>query len=119
MINYAVVGAGWISQQAFPARRRPVRKLAGCAIVNRRSRKGGAPRDFYGIDAVVGYDGYDALLATPRSSSLHRLAERHACRLRHSRGARRKAYSGRKAVAMSEDESLVHDRRGAQRETYF
>lgn len=67
MINYAVVGAGWISQQAFLPGVVQSGNSRVAAIVTGDRAKAARLADFYGIGAIVGYDGYDTLLASPRS----------------------------------------------------
>ena len=62
MINYAVVGAGWISQQAFLPGVCQSGNSRVAAIVTGDRAKAGRLADFYGVGAVVDYDGYDALV---------------------------------------------------------
>ena len=59
MINYAVVGAGWISQQAFLPGVVQSGNSRVAAIVTGDRAKAARLVDFYGIGAIVGYDGYD------------------------------------------------------------
>ena len=68
MINYAVVGAGWISQEAFLPGVAQSGNSRVTAIVTGDRAKAARLADFYGIGTVVGYDGYDALLASPGST---------------------------------------------------
>lgn len=62
MIRYAVVGAGWISQEAFM----PAAAHTGNSVINAlvSGNPGGAQKlaKFYGIDTVIGYEGYDQLI---------------------------------------------------------
>lgn len=67
MIKYAVVGAGWISQQAFLPGVGQSTNSKVTAIVTGDHDKAARLADFYGIGQIVGYDGYDALLGAPMS----------------------------------------------------
>jgi len=118
MINYAVVGAGWISQHDVPARGGSVWKFAGCAIVTGDRAKAARLADFYGIGCVR-YDGYDALWQAPDRRGLHRLAEQ--CHADYAIRAARagKHVMSRKPLAVSEDEATRHDRRGGAVRMYF
>jgi predicted dehydrogenase len=71
MINYAVVGAGWISQQAFLPGVVQSGNSRVAAIVTGDRAKAARLADFYGIGIVVGYDGYDALLASPAIDAVY------------------------------------------------
>ncbi|CCE05171.1 putative glucose-fructose oxidoreductase oxidoreductase protein [Bradyrhizobium sp. STM 3843] len=62
MIKYAVVGAGWISQQAFLPGVGQSTNSKVTAIVTGDRDKAARLADFHGIGQIVGYDGYDALL---------------------------------------------------------
>ena len=80
MINYAVVGAGWISQQAFLPGVVQSGNSRVAAIVTGDRAKAARLADFYGIGTIVGYDGYDALLAESHDRcGLYCFAEPHAC----------------------------------------
>lgn len=63
MIRFAVVGAGWISQEAFLPGAAQSGNAAVAAIVTGDLDKGRRLADFHGIPQVVHYDDYDALLA--------------------------------------------------------
>ena len=63
MIRYAVVGAGWISQEAFMPGVAPSGNSTIAAIVTGDLGKGAKLAAFHNVPQVVGYDGYDALLA--------------------------------------------------------
>lgn len=65
MINYAVVGAGWISQIAFLPGVGQSGNSRVAAIVTGDRAKATRLADFHGIETVVGYDAYDVLLASP------------------------------------------------------
>jgi predicted dehydrogenase len=71
MIRYAVVGAGWISQEAFL----PAVTATGNSVV--RALASGSPEAarqlaaFHGIPEVLGYDEYDALLASDRIDAVY------------------------------------------------
>ena len=71
MIRYAVVGAGWISQEAFL----PAVALTGNsrmqAIVSGSPDAAGKLAAFHGVPEVVGYDGYDALLASDQIDAVY------------------------------------------------
>ncbi len=62
-IRYAVVGAGWISQEAFMPAIPQVGNSKITAIVSGNAENARKLADFYGIDAVYGYDEYDDMLA--------------------------------------------------------
>ena len=63
MINYAVVGAGWISQIAFLPGVAQSGNSRVAAIVSGDREKAQRLAEFHGVETVVGYDKYDALLA--------------------------------------------------------
>ena len=65
MINYAVVGAGWISQIAFLPGAAQSGNSRVAALVTGDRAKATRLADFHGIETVVGYDAFDALLARP------------------------------------------------------
>lgn len=71
MIRYAVVGAGWISQEAFM----PAVTLTGNsrmqAIVSGSAEVAGKLAAFHGVPEVVGYEEYDALLASDRIDAVY------------------------------------------------
>lgn len=71
MIRYAVVGAGWISQEAFM----PAVALTGNsrmqAIVSGSPDAAQKLAAFHGVPEIVGYDGYDALLASDRIDAVY------------------------------------------------
>jgi predicted dehydrogenase len=62
MIKYAVVGAGWISQQAFLPGVGQSANSKVAAIVTGDQDKAARLASFYGVGRIVDYDGYDALL---------------------------------------------------------
>lgn len=64
MIRYAVVGAGWISQEAFMPGVAQSGNSTIAAIVTGDLEKGAKLAAFHGVPQVVAYDGYDALLAS-------------------------------------------------------
>lgn len=70
MIRYAVVGAGWISQEAFL----PAVALTGNSriqsLVSGHARASDLAR-FHGIPEVLGYADYDALLASDRIDAVY------------------------------------------------
>lgn len=71
MIRYAVVGAGWISQEAFM----PAVALTGNsrmqAIVSGSPDAARKLAAFHDVPEVVGYDGYDSLLASDRIDAVY------------------------------------------------
>lgn len=64
MIRYAVVGAGWISQEAFMPGVAQSGNSTIAAIVTGDLEKGAKLAAFHNVPQVVPYDGYDALLAS-------------------------------------------------------
>lgn len=64
MIRYAVVGAGWISQEAFLPGVAQSGNSTIAAIVTGDLAKGAKLAAFHGIPQVVAYADYDALLAS-------------------------------------------------------
>jgi predicted dehydrogenase len=108
MINYAVVGAGWISQEAFLPGVAQSGNSRVAAIVTGDRAKAARLADFYGIGAIVGYDGYDALLASPAIDAVYIALPNHM----HADFAIRAARAGKhvmveKPLAVSEDEALA------------
>ncbi len=63
MIRYAVVGAGWISQEAFMPGVAQSGNSVIAAIVTGDLAKGEKLAEFHGVPRVVPYAAYDALLA--------------------------------------------------------
>ena len=63
MIRYAVVGAGWISQEAFLPSVSQSGNSCVTAIVSGDSAKANKLAAFYGIPHVVDYGEYDSLLS--------------------------------------------------------
>jgi len=80
-IRYAVVGAGWISQEAFLPAVEQTRNSEVAAIVSGNAAKAKQLADFYGIKNVYAYEQFDAMarsgtvdavyIATPNSSHAH------------------------------------------------
>jgi predicted dehydrogenase len=108
MISYAVVGAGWISQQAFLPGVVQSGNSRVAAIVTGDRAKAARLADFYGIGAIVGYDGYDTLLASPTIDAVYIALPNHM----HADFAIRAARAGKhvmveKPLAVSEDEALA------------
>jgi predicted dehydrogenase len=64
MIRYAVVGAGWISQEAFMPGVAQSGNSTIAAIVTGDMDKGRKLADFHAVPQVVSYAEYDALLAS-------------------------------------------------------
>jgi predicted dehydrogenase len=108
MINYAVVGAGWISQEAFLPGVVQSGNSRVAAIVTGDRAKAARLAEFYGIGTVVGYDGYDALLDGPGIDAVYIALPNHM----HAEYAIRAARAGKhvmveKPLAVSEDEALA------------
>ncbi len=108
MINYAVVGAGWIAQEAFLPGVAQSGNSRVTAIVTGDRAKAARLADFYGIEAIVGYDGYDALLASRTIDAVYIALPNHM----HADYAIRAARAGKhvmveKPLAVSEDEALA------------
>jgi predicted dehydrogenase len=80
-VRYAVVGAGWISQEAFLPAVEQTGNSEVAAIVSGNAAKAKQLADFYGIRNVYAYDQFDAMarsgtvdavyVATPNSSHAH------------------------------------------------
>jgi predicted dehydrogenase len=62
MIRYAVIGAGWISQEGFMPAVAHTGNSAITALVSGNPTGAKKLAEFYGIANVVGYDDYDQLL---------------------------------------------------------
>ena len=108
MINYAVVGAGWIAQQAFLPGVVQSGNSKVAAIVTGDRAKAARLADFYGIGKVIGYDDYDALLDDPGIDAVYIALPNHM----HADYAIRAARAGKhimveKPLAVSEDEALA------------
>ncbi|MBB5223148.1 putative dehydrogenase [Amaricoccus macauensis] len=71
MIRYAVVGAGWISQEAFLPGAAQSGNSRVAAIVTGDVGKAGRLASFHGIPDVVSYADYDALLASDRIDAVY------------------------------------------------
>jgi predicted dehydrogenase len=108
MINYAVVGAGWISQVAFLPGVAQSGNSRVAAIVTGDRAKAARLADFYGIGMVVNYDDYDALLASPGIDAVYIALPNDM----HADYAIRAACAGKhvmveKPLAVNEDEALA------------
>ncbi len=106
MINYAVVGAGWISQEAFLPGVVQSGNSRVAAIVTGDQAKASRLADFYGVGTIVGYEGYDALLAGPAIDAVYIALPNHL----HADYAIRAAKAGKhvmveKPLAVSEEEA--------------
>src|SRR5437879_13824705 len=95
MINYAVVGAGWIAQQAFLPGVVQSGNSRVAAIVTGDRAKAARLADFYGIGLVVGYDCYAALLASPAIDAVYIALPNHM----HADYAIRAASAGKPFIA--------------------
>ena len=115
MIKYAVVGAGWISQQAFLPGVGQSTNSQVTAIVTGDPDKAAQLADFYGVGRIVGYDGYDALLRGSDVDAVYIALPNHL----HADYAIRAARAGKhvlveKPVATNEQRCTRHDRRCAR-----
>ena len=63
-VRYAVVGAGWISQEAFMPSVFQTGNSEIAAIVSGNAEKAKILADFHGVPAIYAYDQYDAMLAS-------------------------------------------------------
>ncbi|WP_417205492.1 Gfo/Idh/MocA family protein [Antarctobacter sp.] len=70
-VRYAVVGAGWISQIAFMPAVAQTGNSRITAIVSGNAEAAGKLAAFHDVPEVVGYDGYDALLASDRIDAVY------------------------------------------------
>lgn len=108
MINYAVVGAGWISQIAFLPGVAQSGNSRVAAIVTGDRAKAQRLADFHGVETVVDYPGYDALMASPAIDAVYIALPNPM----HADYAIRAARAGKhvlveKPLAANEDESLA------------
>lgn len=108
MINYAVVGAGWISQVAFLPGIGQSGNSRVSAIVTGDRAKSARLAEFYGVDKVVGYNDYDELLASPGIDAVYIALPNDM----HADYAIRAAHAGKhimveKPLATSEEEALA------------
>jgi predicted dehydrogenase len=71
MIRYAVVGTGWISQEAFLPGAAQSGNSTVAALVTGDTDKAGRLAAFHGIPEVVTYADYDALLASDRIDAVY------------------------------------------------
>jgi predicted dehydrogenase len=71
MIRYAVVGAGWISQIAFMPGVATSGNSRITAIVTGNPEKAAKLAAFHGVNDVVSYDDYDALLAGDKVDAVY------------------------------------------------
>ena len=71
MIKYAVVGAGWISQIAFLPGVAQSGNSRVAALVSGDPAKAATLAKFHGVERVVGYESYDALLAGPEIDAVY------------------------------------------------
>lgn len=71
MIRYAVVGAGWISQEAFMPAVAATKNSKMVAIVSGNETSARKLADFYAISEVLPYADYDDLLASDRIDAVY------------------------------------------------
>lgn len=108
MINYAIVGAGWISQIAFLPGVAQSGNSRVAAIVTGDRTKAAQLAEFHGVGKIVGYDGYDALLTSPEIDAVYIALPNDM----HADFAIRAARAGKhvmveKPLAVNEEESLA------------
>jgi len=108
MINYAVVGAGWISQIAFLPGVKQSGNSRVAAIVSGDRAKAAQLADFHGVEKVVGYEDYDALLASSAIDAVYIALPNDM----HADFSIRAARAGKhvlveKPLAVTEDEALA------------
>jgi predicted dehydrogenase len=70
-VRYGVVGAGWISQEAFMPAVAQTGNSEIAAIVTGNADTARKLAAFHGIPETCGYDGYDALLASGRIDAVY------------------------------------------------
>ena len=70
-IRYAIVGAGWISQEAFMPAVAASGNSVMSAIVTGNADVREKLADFYGIETTCGYDGFDALVASDKIDAVY------------------------------------------------
>lgn len=107
MINYAVVGAGGISQQGFLPGAVQSGNSRVAAIVSGNRAKATRLAEFYGIGTVVGYDQYDELLRRSEINAVYVALPNDM----HADYAIRAARAGKhimveKPLSVTEDEAL-------------
>lgn len=71
MIRYAVVGAGWIAQEAFMPAIATTGNSRMEAIVSGSPATARRLADFHGVPEVLGYDAYDALVDSDRIDAVY------------------------------------------------
>lgn len=116
MIRYAVVGAGWISQEAFLPGALQSGNSTVAALVTSDAAKGRKLAEFHGIPQVVPYAGYEALLASDTIDAVY-IALPNS---RHADYAIRAAKAGKHvmvekplAVSVAEAEAMIDAARAA------
>jgi predicted dehydrogenase len=70
-VRYAVVGAGWIAQEAFMPAVAQTGNSGIAAIVTGNADAAARLAAFHGVPETCGYDGYDALLASGRVDAVY------------------------------------------------
>jgi predicted dehydrogenase len=70
-VRYAVVGAGWIAQEAFMPAVAQTGNSTIAAIVTGNAKAAARLAAFHGVPETCGYDGYDALLASGRIDAVY------------------------------------------------
>ena len=70
-VKYAVVGVGWISQEAFLPSVHAVDNADVVALVSGNPEGARQLAEFHGIPDVVGYDDYDDLLASGKIDAVY------------------------------------------------
>jgi predicted dehydrogenase len=108
MIKYAVVGAGWISQQAFLPGVGQSTNSKVTAIVTGDPSKAKRLADFYDVGQIVSYERYDVLLKGPDVDAVYIALPNHL----HADYAIRAARAGKhvlveKPIATNEQDALA------------
>ncbi len=70
-VRFAVVGAGWISQEAFLPAVRQTGNAEVTAIVSGNAAKARRLADFYGIEDVYDYTEFDAMAASGKVDAIY------------------------------------------------
>src|SRR5207237_1636256 len=70
-VRFAVVGAGWISQEAFLPAVRQTGNAEVTAIVSGNAAKARRLAEFYGIEGVYDYAEFDAMAASGEVDAIY------------------------------------------------
>lgn len=119
-VRYAVVGAGWISQEAFLPAVAQTGNSEVAAIVSGSADKARRLAEFHGVKTVCGYEGFDALAASGALDAVYIATPNSS----HAAWAERAAGHGlhllvEKPLATSEAESLAMVRAAGRAGVYL